>query len=933
MKSWLRICALLVLLASSAQAAEKEIRIGVLSFRSLEQSKLQWQATADYLNTQMAGFHFSIIPMYYTNLDLAINRHELDFVLTNPEYYTTLHADHALSAIATLMPLVNGNPVSTFGGVILARADRADINSLADVRGKVVASPNEHSLGGYLMERWALYKQGIMISQIAHIQFTDMPHDKAVLEVLNGTADVAFVRTGILEGMAHDGSIRIDQFKVLNRQPLARFPQLLSTDLYPEWPFAAMPNVPDELVKRVTLNLLMIQPRSLAARQGNYFGFSPPGNYAKVEAVMERLKVDPERKHQFSLRDVASKYGFELISGALLLLLTVLTVAIYLARTNRNLQKSYRERERLDSELQQINATLEDKVARRTRELRESETRFRRMFEHHASPMLLIEPVGGGIVNANHAAAEFYGYSIEQMAVMNIGQINVQPEQLTSGSMLQAQQEKRNFFTFHHRLANGEICTVEVHSSPVEVEGRSLLFSIIHDITERNQLEAKMHDLAFYDPLTRLPNRRLLVDRLNRALISAARNRQHGALMFLDLDHFKVLNDLHGHDIGDQMLVEVARRILSCIRSQDSAARFGGDEFVVMLEELSKNQHDAKKQAGDIAEKIRRLLAQPYLLQRGEDVIMHHCSSSIGVTVFLDHEGSLEQLLKRSDMAMYRAKDAGRNVIRFFDPDMQFEIETGAALEADLHSALAQQEFRLFYQVQVNILGKPHGAEVLLRWQHPGRGLVSPDQFIPLAEGAGLIVPIGEWVLDTACTQIKLWEDDVLLSNLVIAVNVSAKQFRHPDFVGLVKKIVLQHDIRPELLKLELTESLVLEDIEDTIAKMKELKALGLIFSMDDFGTGYSSLSHLKRLPLDQIKIDQSFVRDITTDKNDLVMVNTIVDLGMNFEMEVIAEGVETQAQLELLQRAGCISFQGYLFSKPVPLKEFETLLKRLYDA
>ena len=933
MKSWLRICALLVLLASSAQAAEKEIRIGVLSFRSLEQSKLQWQATADYLNTQMAGFHFSIIPMYYTNLDLAINRHELDFVLTNPEYYTTLHADHALSAIATLMPLVNGNPVSTFGGVILARADRADINSLADVRGKVVASPNEHSLGGYLMERWALYKQGIMISQIARIQFTDMPHDKAVLEVLNGTADVAFVRTGILEGMAHDGSIRIDQFKVLNRQPLARFPQLLSTDLYPEWPFAAMPNVPDELVKRVTLNLLMIQPRSLAARQGNYFGFSPPGNYAKVEAVMERLKVDPERKHQFSLRDVASKYGFELISGALLLLLTVLTVAIYLARTNRNLQKSYRERERLDSELQQINATLEDKVARRTRELRESETRFRRMFEHHASPMLLIEPVGGGIVNANHAAAEFYGYSIEQMAVMNIGQINVQPEQLTSGSMLQAQQEKRNFFTFHHRLANGEICTVEVHSSPVEVEGRSLLFSIIHDITERNQLEAKMHDLAFYDPLTRLPNRRLLVDRLNRALISAARNRQHGALMFLDLDHFKVLNDLHGHDIGDQMLVEVARRILSCIRSQDSAARFGGDEFVVMLEELSKNQHDAKKQAGDIAEKIRRLLAQPYLLQRGEDVIMHHCSSSIGVTVFLDHEGSLEQLLKRSDMAMYRAKDAGRNVIRFFDPDMQFEIETGAALEADLHSALAQQEFRLFYQVQVNILGKPHGAEVLLRWQHPGRGLVSPDQFIPLAEGTGLIVPIGEWVLDTVCTQIKLWEDDVLLSNLVIAVNVSAKQFRHPDFVGLVKKIVLQHDIRPELLKLELTESLVLEDIEDTIAKMKELKALGLSFSMDDFGTGYSSLSHLKRLPLDQIKIDQSFVRDITTDKNDLVMVNTIVDLGMNFEMEVIAEGVETQAQLELLQRAGCISFQGYLFSKPVPLKEFETLLKRLYDA
>ncbi|MFA6922044.1 MAG: EAL domain-containing protein, partial [Gallionella sp.] len=456
-----------------------------------------------------------------------------------------------------------------------------------------------------------------------------------------------------------------------------------------------------------------------------------------------------------------------------------------------------------------------------------------------------------------------------------------------------------------------------------------LLFSIIHDVTERRQLEAQMHDLAFYDPLTKLPNRRLLIDRLGKALVSSIRSRRHGALMFLDLDHFKLLNDLHGHDIGDQLLMEVASRILSCIREQDSAARFGGDEFVVMLEGLSENLSEAVTQADGVAEKIRASLSKPYLLKRGEDVISHHCSSSIGVTVFCDQDANLEQLLKWTDMAMYHAKDAGRNVIRFFDPDMQIAIENRAALEADLHAALEHRQFRLFYQVQVNAQGHAKGAEVLLRWQHPVRAMVSPAQFIPLAEDTGLIVPIGEWVLDTVCAQIAQWHEVPEFCNLVIAVNVSAKQFRQPDFVALVQKYICQHGINPALLKLELTESLVLDNVDDTIAKMRALKAFGVSFSMDDFGTGYSSLSYLKRLPLDQIKIDQSFVRDITTDKTDLVMVKTIVDLGENFEMDVIAEGVETREQLALLQQSGCNNFQGYLFSRPVPLPEFEELLKK----
>ncbi|MEI7457450.1 MAG: EAL domain-containing protein [Nitrosomonadales bacterium] len=917
------ITVILLVSVPCVQAKNQEVSIAVLSFRPLEQTRMQWQPTADYLNAHVPGVHFNLTALYYNDLDLAANRHEFDFIVTNPEHYVSVRRDHGLSAIATMMPLADGHPVTMFGGVILTRADRSDINTLQDLRGKIVASPAEQSLGGYLMQRWALYKQGIGISELSAVRFTGMPHDKALLEVGSGAADVAFVRTGILESMAREGKIRLDQFKVLDRQPAGKFPQLLSTDLYPEWPFAAMPSVSDALLKQVTLVLLSIQPQDMAAQKGNYFGFSPPGNYAPVEAMMQRLKVNPEMAQEFSLRDVARKYVLELVGGSLLGLLLMLIAAIYLARNNRRLQGSYRERERLDNQLQQANANLEEKVATRTRELQISETRFRQMFEHHASPMLLIDPLGGAVVDANQAAAEFYGYSISGMQSMNIAQINVQIEEET-----RPQQGKGNCFFFSHQLASGEVRQVEVHSSPVEVDSRPLLFFIVHDITDRRHLEAQMHDLAFYDSLTKLPNRRLLLDRLEKALISGVRSRRHCALMFLDLDHFKVLNDLHGHDIGDQLLVEVANRILGCIREQDSAARFGGDEFVVMLEDLSENLSDAVNQADSVAEKIRCALAAPYLLKRGEEVISHHCSSSIGVTLFRDHKENIEQLLKWTDMAMYHAKDAGRNVIRFFDPVMQTAIESRAALESDLHTALDERQFELFYQIQVGMDGEAEGAEVLLRWRHPQRGLVSPAQFIPLAEDTGLIVPIGEWVLETVCAQIAQWQGEQ--RNLVIAVNVSAKQFRQSNFVALVQQIIGRHHISPSLLKLELTESLVLDNIEDTIAKMKALKAFGVSFSMDDFGTGYSSLSYLKQLPLDQIKIDQSFVRDIATDKTDLVMVKTIVDLGVNFEMDVIAEGVETDVQLALLKQCGCARFQGYLFSKPVPVDAFEVLLKQL---
>ncbi len=446
------------------------------------------------------------------------------------------------------------------------------------------------------------------------------------------------------------------------------------------------------------------------------------------------------------------------------------------------------------------------------------------------------------------------------------------------------------------------------------------VLGIYDDITEQKHNEAQIHQLAFYDALTGLPNRRLLQDRLQQAFAVSARNEQHGAVLFLDLDNFKLLNDSRGHDAGDQLLVEVAKRLNQCVRDGDTVARQGGDEFVVVLESLSATSREAAAQADLVAEKIREVLGYPY--QLGEHVF--YTTPSIGVVVFMGYQASLDAILKYADTAMYQAKASGRNVVRFYDPVMQAAIETRAELEDELRQALDRQQFQLYYQVQVNGLHHPVGAEVLLRWLHPQRGLISPAQFIPLAEEIGVIVPVGLWVLRTACLQIKAWQNDVRKCALTLAVNVSAKQFRQPDFVADVQRTLLETGAPPALLKLELTESIILENVEETIARMKQIKSLGVSFSMDDFGTGYSSLQYLKRLPLDQIKIDQSFVRDIAHDPNDAAIVKTIIAMSEVLGLSVIAEGVETAAQRDFLEQSGCHTFQGYLFGRPVMIEQFE---------
>jgi diguanylate cyclase (GGDEF)-like protein/PAS domain S-box-containing protein len=578
-----------------------------------------------------------------------------------------------------------------------------------------------------------------------------------------------------------------------------------------------------------------------------------------------------------------------------------------------------------------IASALRDVTQRKQMEdtLRASEERFRRMA--NASPaMIWVTDVNGNPIFVNQTWLDFTGSEFKEAMTYEGWTKLIHPDDRKSNFVAYYKNinaHKPILTEYRLRHADGDWHWILDKGVPLYTE--TGLFSgyigSAIDITERKQAEAEIERLAFYDPLTGLPNRRLLQDRLKLSLASSHRSGRLGALLFIDMDNFKTLNDTLGHNMGDLLLQQVAGRLESCIREGDTIARLGGDEFVVMMEDLSEQAIEAATQTETIGNKILATLNQPYQLASHD----YHSTPSIGAILFNDHEQTIEELLKQADIAMYQAKASGRNALRFFDPQMQVSIAARAAMEADLHLALAENQFMLYYQPQVYHNRQVIGAEVLIRWQHPQRGLVPPVDFIPLTEETGLILPIGQWVLETACAQIKLWEGSEHTQHLQLAVNVSVRQFRQTDFVDQICQILRRSAINPNRLKLELTETLVLDNIDDTIIKMNALQKIGVRFSMDDFGTGYSSLAYLTQLPFDQLKIDQSFVRNIGMKPTDSMIVQTIIGMAKNLAMQVIAEGVETEAQRAFLEQYDCPLFQGFLISRPVPIEQFEQLLKR----
>lgn len=590
-----------------------------------------------------------------------------------------------------------------------------------------------------------------------------------------------------------------------------------------------------------------------------------------------------------------------------------------LAEHNVALSQEIKRREAIEADLQRQSEALDKTNA----ELRIAAAAF------NAQEGMIVTDTNGVILSANRSFLNLTGYTAEEL----VGQ---------TSRLFRSHRRETEFYQsmwnsvritggwqgeMSLKTKSGEHCARWLAISAVRNEAGEVTNYIgsYYDISKLKHAEEKIHELAFYDQLTGLPNRVLLIDRVRHALNTNARHKLFGAVLFIDLDNFKTLNDSLGHDMGDLLLKKAAERISHCIRTEDTVARFGGDEFVVLLGNLgTQRAKTAALQAEAIGEKILAAFAEPFRL----DMYEHPCTPSIGVTLFSPEDRNVEELLKRADLAMYDAKTAGRNSLRFFDPVMQTMISARATLEADLREDLKNERLLLHYQPQVDHEGRLIGAEALARWPHSQKGMIPPSDFIPVAESTGLILPLGTLMLTIACRQLARWSVNPRTESLTIAINVSALQMRQKNFVEQVRAIIEQTGANPHRLKIELTESTLVSNVEDVISKMEKLKAIGISFSLDDFGTGYSSLSYLKRLPIDQLKIDRSFVKDILVDANDAAIAQMIIALSKSLGLSVIAEGVETDEQYAFLARQGQLNYQGYLFGRPLPPEDFERLAR-----
>lgn len=752
-----------LLMVTSSMAANEPVRIGILSFRSMDKTQQQWEALADYLDQTIPDHNFEIIPMYHRDLDKAASIGQLAFILTNPEHYVIMRQHFGFSAIATLMPIAEGHPVNQFGGVIIAKAERKDLQTLADLNGKIIASPDRESFGGFVTQQWELYKQDIKPKNYI---FTDMPHDKVVTKVLDGQADVGFVRTGVIEALLREGSIAEGALKVINQQTDSLFPQALSTGLYPEWPFASALQTDPKLVKAVSLALLNLEnvhPTAIASR---IFGFSPPGDYSKVEAVMLNMNVHPNKLKNFNALDVYYRYR-QPLWGITILLLVIALLSIKLLRVHRHLRRAYlkyhlvadytsdweywidaegklvytspscqiitgynpqafmedpgliermvhtddlslyrhhwqvHNHRRLPDDIefrivnregvvhwihhlcqpvfdqenryQGIRSSNRDVTQRKQMEL---ELRLHDAALKSCAEGIVITDVNAVIQWVNPAFCELTGYTESEALGKPLAEL------VKSGKQDDAfyQQLWQTILAGEpwrgeiiNRRKNGENYDEQLSITPVYGEKQTIshFVAVKQDISERKKNQLQIQRLAFYDPLTQLANRRLLLDRLEHELAACSRHKKYGALLFLDLDRFKPLNDRHGHDVGDQLLQEVSKRLKDGVRQQDTVARLGGDEFVVLLVELDSDAGQAEQQVERVALKLHQLLAESYVLWLRHEGsvpnrIEYQLTASIGISLFMDAENNANIILKQADIAMYDAKRHGRNTIRHF---------------------------------------------------------------------------------------------------------------------------------------------------------------------------------------------------------------------------------------------------------------------------
>jgi len=883
-------------LSSSLAWAAEPVRIGVLAFRPKAQTEAQWQPLTSALKRAIPEQDFVVEAFDFPELELAVASRQLDFVLTNPGHYVLLAKRSGLSApLATLEMDEDERQSSAFGGVVFTLASQSGINTLADVEGKTVAVTSVDSFGGYQMQAFEMSHAALRLPQGEALLSTGMPHDKVVDAVRDGRADVGFVRTGVLEGMVREGRLEPGRMKVLNLQNLPGYSLQLSTRLYPEWPFAALPHIAPDIARKVAAALFLLEENTVKTHAIGIHGFNVPADYSPVVDLLKELRVPPfEEAPRFTLQDVWARYRWPSVA-ALLVLGLISLLGFRVLMSNRWLNTERRV------------------VMKQKAQLQDSEERYRIMVEW--SPEAILVHRLGTVLYVNTAALKLFGATDAKDLVGKPTTALIHPD------FLDAQVQRMH--SIHNQDAivpmvesrflklDGTPIDVQVQGTAIVYDGAPAIHVSIRDITESKAHRMQLEHLAHFDPLTALPNRVLMADRMRQGMAQALRRGQSVAVAYLDLDGFKAINDHHGHEAGDQLLIALAGRMKQALREGDTLARIGGDEFVAVLTDLDDV-------AASMPMLTRLLAAAAQSVQVGE--LSMQVSASLGVTFYPQTDDiDADQLLRQADQSMYQAKLAGKNRYHVFDAEHDRHLRGHHESQDRIRTALVEREFVLHYQPKVNMRsGKVVGAEALIRWQHPVKGLLPPAAFLPMIEDHPLAIEIGEWVIDTALTQMELWRAAGL--DLPVSVNVGALQLQQPKFVDRLRTILALHPtIAPGWLDLEVLETSALEDVEGVSLLMRACQDLGVTFALDDFGTGYSSLTYLKRLPAKLLKIDQSFVRDMLDDPDDLAILKGVIGLASAFHREVIAEGVETIAHGVLLLQLGCDLAQGYGIARPMP--------------
>ena len=889
-------------LAQSAPAhAHQRLRMGVLAFRPLPAERADWAPVFDALQAALPQWQLHWELLDYPDMDRAVRARNIDVVITNPGHYVALHHQEGLSVpLATVRRRVGAQVVTALGGVAVVRAD-SPIRHWADLRGRRVAAVHAESLGGLALQRGEMLRVGVAPDDV-HWLFTGMPHRAVLQAVLDGKADAGFVRDGVLEAALADGTVAPGALRVLMPQNVPGYPLAVSTPLYPEWPVAVLPTLPP--AAHVALARALLSLDADGPLPGGIAGFAPPQPYGAVEALLRTLRMAPFGVPSLTWRENLQRNAVPLATTAA----AVATLTGWLAWTLH--------------QRRQLRAALRDKSA-----LLDEVAILAKTFD--SGQGIVICDTDGRIIRVNRTFTAITGYGAEEALGHTPGEL------LRSGrhgpdyyrAMWQALHTHGYWEgDIWNRRKNGEIYAEWLAISVVtDATGKVRHYvGIFSDITWRKQAEAQIEQLAFFDPLTGLANRRLLMDRLEQAVLLAQREDRWGAVLLVDLDRFKDINDTAGHDVGDAVLREVARRLQALLRDQDTAGRLGGDEFLVLLSAVHEHRDAAALAARTVADTFMAALQVPIALEANARVDL---TASIGIALYGSRADATAgaDLLKAANLAMYSVKQAGRNGVAFFDPDMEAAVRQRHALQQALSAAIRDGALQLHLQPQVDRRGHIVAAEALLRWPRADGSLVLPGEFIPLAENTGLILPLGAWVIDRACATLARWQHQARLASLRLAINLSPRQFREPDLVDHVADALRRHAVAPAHLELEITESVFLGDLEAARRTLQRLKALGITLALDDFGTGFSSLAYLTELPFDVIKIDQRFVARLPQHRRaDEAVVTTIIALGHKLGIQILAEGVETEEQARYLVAHGCHLLQGYHFGQPMPIEPFE---------